>query len=75
MAKKELERLASQGEEAKHKVTLAVASEMEQRTVDENMPPPLSDRERPSLYSFGANPSSLLHGRILRVHHLGGVRL
>lgn len=35
IAKKELEKLASQGEKAKHKFTLVVATEMEQRAIDE----------------------------------------
>eukprot|EP00435_Cladocopium_sp_Y103_P034639 s1626_g9.t1 len=62
IAKRELEKLASQGEEAKHKVTLAMASEMEQRAIDESMPPPLSDRERPSLYSLGKTQAAYSTG-------------
>ena len=62
IAKKELEKLSSQGEESKHKVTLVVASEMEQRAVDEGMPPPASDRERPSLYSLGKTQAACSTG-------------
>ena len=53
MAKKELESLASPGEESHHKVTLTTAYEWETRAVEEGMPIPLSDRERPSLYCLG----------------------
>ena len=62
ISKRELEKLASHGEEAKHKVTLVMATEMEQRAIDEGMPPPLSDRERPSLYSLGKTQAAYSTG-------------
>ena len=50
VAKKELEALATPGEESRHKVSLTTSHEWETRATEEGMPIPLSDKERPSLH-------------------------
>eukprot|EP00435_Cladocopium_sp_Y103_P018022 s309_g4.t1 len=53
VSKKELENLASAGEDVKHKITLTTSKEWEDRAISEGMPVPLSDKERPSLFALG----------------------
>ena len=53
VAKREVEALASAPEgETKIKVTEAVSLELEETAVDRGLPPPGSDRERPSLHTL-----------------------
>eukprot|EP00435_Cladocopium_sp_Y103_P073683 s164_g44.t1 len=51
-AKKKMERLAGEDGEAKTKVTLTMAQELEDKAIEAGMPPPVSDRERPSLHTL-----------------------
>ena len=52
IAKKELEALASPEEQSGRKVSMTMAQEMETRAIQEGMPIPLSDKERPSLIAL-----------------------
>eukprot|EP00435_Cladocopium_sp_Y103_P059009 s40_g21.t1 len=52
VAKRQLERLAGDDTDAKTKVTLATAQELEDRAVATGMPEPQSDRDRPALHTL-----------------------
>eukprot|EP00435_Cladocopium_sp_Y103_P061453 s489_g23.t1 len=58
-AKRQLERLAGDDGESKSKVTLATAQELEDKAVQQGMPEPKSDRERPSLHTLSKVQSVL----------------
>ena len=49
---KAMERLAGDDPETKAKVTLTRSQELEDRAIDEGMPAPTSDKERPSLHTL-----------------------
>jgi hypothetical protein len=51
-SKKKMERLAGEDSEMRTKVTLTLAQELEDRAIEAGMPPPINDRERPSLHTL-----------------------
>ena len=62
VSKKELETLASPGEETRQKVTLTMSQEWEERAISEGMPIALSDRERPGLICLGKVQAAYMTG-------------
>ena len=51
-SKKRMDRLAGEDSELRAKVTLTLAQELEDRAIEAGMPPPVNDRERPSLHTL-----------------------
>lgn len=51
-SKKRMEKLAGEDSELRTKVTLTLAQELEDRAIEAGMPPPVNDRERPSLHTL-----------------------
>ena len=52
VSKRQMERMAGEDPDAKSKVTLTMAQEMEDKGVATGMPAPTSDRDRPSLHTL-----------------------
>ena len=52
VSKRNLERMAGDDGETQTKVTVAISQELEDKAVNNAMPPPASDRERPSLFTL-----------------------
>ena len=52
VSKRNLERMAGDDGEIKSKITVAMSQELEDKAVNSGMPPPSSDRDRPSLFTL-----------------------
>ena len=52
-SKKAMERLVNGEEDSKQKITITMAQELEDKAIDQGMPAPGSDKERPSLHALG----------------------
>ena len=51
-SKKAMERLVSGEEDSKQKITITMAQELEDKAIEQGMPAPGSDKERPSLHAL-----------------------